>query len=730
MFDADRPIQNSSEDRLGRTEFAKYLARCLIDHQDPQSLVVGLYGDWGVGKTSIINLVLEELQVASSSLIEEEQPIILSFSPWSYSGQRKMIESFFRRLSAVLRDSEHLKNKERILFLLELYVSYFTGKAPPEVLRERTLWEKLTFRKSKPMQGWESGRDLTLVKAELNELLSQESCKIIIIIDNIARLYDYEIKEIFQIVKSMGNYNKTSYLLSMNKEYIIDKLNMMEGMGTEELIEKIVQLPFEIPPIAHQDVEAILADRISSVLHLVPQGTWHNEYWAEIYYGALKYFFENCRDITRYINTLSFSYPRVRDTVNPVDFFALTAIEIFLPKVYAGIRDNKDLFTDLMDSVYLTSKIELEKEKARCDEILSRDETSSHDMLLELVMRLFPRVRQIYQPHTHLHYSSATARKEKRVCSPDLFEAYFRLYMPSSQMPISEFKTVLSIASEREEFDHALTRLNQDNKIIKFLDLFDRKHIQDIPKSNISNIIAALLDNGDLFPEGINGPLSLDTPMHIHRIVHDLLQRINSPDQRFEIMQAAIANATKSIFILTHELQEQAREHSQDEDTYMPADCRDLTTSQLGSLKKLCVLRIEYWAKHGSLDEHPKLLPILNAWMSWGSEQKCRNYVDELSQRDRGIISFLSCILEDAINQAMTNYEKSVSWEKYIDEISFYIDPKRLEQHAVSLFEDAYFEKLREREQLALMIFLDLMKSKTEKTIPQTSPEDDNDLLV
>ncbi len=36
MFDADRPIQKSEQDRLGRTVFAKSLARCILDHKNTE----------------------------------------------------------------------------------------------------------------------------------------------------------------------------------------------------------------------------------------------------------------------------------------------------------------------------------------------------------------------------------------------------------------------------------------------------------------------------------------------------------------------------------------------------------------------------------------------------------------------------------------------------------------------------------------------------------------------
>lgn len=725
MFDADRAITTSSQDRLGRAQFARYLARCLLDHTDPDSIVVGLYGGWGSGKTSVINLIVEELNAAGNNMLDEERPIILNFSPWSYSGQHQLIYSFFLRLLSVLKEAKNLKNQERIIYLLELYISFFSEKPLPKTMQPKRSWlHNLTHRQQDDIHGWESGRDLTQVKAELNALLRKEKCRVIIIIDNISRLYDYEIKQMFQIVKSMGDYVNTSYLLAFDKQHVINAVNKLDGSGGEEYVEKIVQLPFDIPPITQQDIEPILVDRLSEVVASVPEDAWNNEYWADIYYSSLRYFFTNCRDITRYINTLSFGYPRLKDIVNPVDFFALTAVEVFLPNVYNGIRDNKDLFTDLLDNVYLPDKMTLEKEKIRCDEIFARDSGFPNDVLLDLMIRLFPRLRHIYQPEIPSYHSAAIARKMKRMCSPDLFDTYFRLSMTSGSMPVGEFKTIMALAQNAVEFDHALMRLNQDERVIKFLDLFNNKTIRKIPKENISAIVAALIDNGDLFPIGTGaGPLSLDTPMRIHRIIHALLRRFPDTEHRFNIMQDAINQSTKSIFIIVHELREQSREHLEHEDTFLPLEYRDVTPEELTKLRHLCVNRIEYWAKHGSLASHPKILPILYAWRDWGNPDDCSNYVSELTKTDQGIIAFLSAVLDKAITEAMTRYEKNLSWEKYLEDINDFIPPKTLEEHARILFENEYFEKLREREQLSLMIFLDLMKAETKKEIRKTTAD-------
>src|SRR3990167_5924943 len=720
MFDADRPITMSSQDRLNRATFAKYLARSILDHHHPESFVIGLYGGWGVGKTSIINMMIEELNFAASNILDEEKPIILNFSPWSYSGQNQLIYSFFRRLSSTLRNVPKLKNADRIIYLLELYVSFFTHKPVPKQLRSNRLWfVQFISQQSNEAYGWEFGRDLTLVKAELNELLCQQKRKIVIVIDNISRLYDYEIKQIFQIVKSMGDYVNTTYLLAFDKTQVIQAINHVDHGGGKEFVEKIIQLPFEVPPIMRQDIESILADRLHDIIKTIPEEVWNNEYWADIYYGALKFFFENCRDITRYVNTLQFSYARLRDIVNPVDFFTLTAIEVFLPQVYFGIRDNKDLFTDLLDNVYEFDEKQIQKDQLRCDEILSRGEHVSREVLLELLLRLFPRLRRIYQPDIVIHHSKSVARKLRRICSQDLFDTYFRLSMQTGQIPESEFETILSLANEEALFDQALTRLNQDERILKFLDQLDSKIIHKLPRNHISVIVSALLDNGDLFPQGMHNLLSLDTSMRIHRIIHGLLQRFKKVDERFSILQTAIDKANKSICILVQELKEQSREHLEEEDTFLPLEFRDLTPEQLSLLYKLTITKIESWAQNGRLAEHPRILTILYAWRDWGDPEHCQRFVEDMVQSDRGLIALLMAALDKPITAAMSEYERNPAWEIYLDNISAFIPIEKIAAHAKLLFEDPYFEKLREREQLSLMIFLDLIKATTVKTIPR-----------
>lgn len=58
---ADNPITSKSSDRLGRANVAAILADEIRSLDASQGVVAGILGPWGSGKTSLVNLVCEQL---------------------------------------------------------------------------------------------------------------------------------------------------------------------------------------------------------------------------------------------------------------------------------------------------------------------------------------------------------------------------------------------------------------------------------------------------------------------------------------------------------------------------------------------------------------------------------------------------------------------------------------------------------------------------------------------
>ena len=53
----DEPISSPGEDRLNRIQFAEHLADVLFEHEGNKCMVVAINGEWGCGKSSILNLI-------------------------------------------------------------------------------------------------------------------------------------------------------------------------------------------------------------------------------------------------------------------------------------------------------------------------------------------------------------------------------------------------------------------------------------------------------------------------------------------------------------------------------------------------------------------------------------------------------------------------------------------------------------------------------------------------
>jgi len=91
MFQTDQPITKCSEDKLGRVSFAESLAQAILSYKSEECIVLGLFGSWGSGKTSLINMCLECINKSVDSYLKKEKPIVIKFNPWNYSGQQQLI---------------------------------------------------------------------------------------------------------------------------------------------------------------------------------------------------------------------------------------------------------------------------------------------------------------------------------------------------------------------------------------------------------------------------------------------------------------------------------------------------------------------------------------------------------------------------------------------------------------------------------------------------------------
>lgn len=93
----DDPIQTVADDRLRRAPVARRAAQLIAaNHSEQSSVVYGLEGPWGSGKSSVIALIAEYLTESPASKWR-----IVPFTPWATSGTEGLFSEFFAALSTL-----------------------------------------------------------------------------------------------------------------------------------------------------------------------------------------------------------------------------------------------------------------------------------------------------------------------------------------------------------------------------------------------------------------------------------------------------------------------------------------------------------------------------------------------------------------------------------------------------------------------------------------------------
>lgn len=177
---ADRPSSDPQDDLFGHARFAEILANGICRYPGNDGLVLALYGPWGSGKSTVLSYVRHFLEQRP----EAEQPAIVTFNPWWFSGQENLARAFLGQMQAVL-PAKNAKFKklgdllgdfaEGVGGLVDLR-SGMTGGAGSKIGK---LVGMITKRKPK---------DVPALKSEISKILRDAQTRILVIIDDIDRL--------------------------------------------------------------------------------------------------------------------------------------------------------------------------------------------------------------------------------------------------------------------------------------------------------------------------------------------------------------------------------------------------------------------------------------------------------------------------------------------------------------------------------------------------------------
>ncbi|MCP1613546.1 hypothetical protein J2848_005242 [Azospirillum lipoferum] len=349
----DRPIATATEDRLGRSEFVARLARALVTPTGRASgVVIGLNGPWGSGKSSILNLLAEECGAAAKRE-NRPAPVVVRFDPWLVSGRDDLVSRFIKELNAEIRKvgTAHPEIKATLLELANRLAVYgkdlsagvgwlLFGNVPLGGTFMSGLFQFIAAL---------TGRVTTLdaQRETVRKCLAGVPVPIIVLIDELDRVEDAEVRTVAQLVRAVADFPGISYLLAYDRVRVVEALGDKNVDRGAAYLEKIVQLEVRVPSSLSEEIGKLLDEALQRLADL---GVLPAQWSADTRFVTLRHVLvpsvlPTPRDLRRATGMFAVLVGMLRREIDWVDLLGYSVLLAKMPRVVDAIQRRPEAFT-------------------------------------------------------------------------------------------------------------------------------------------------------------------------------------------------------------------------------------------------------------------------------------------------------------------------------------------------------------------------------------------------
>lgn len=406
-FDSDAPIKGSDKDLFNMgglvDRIVNYIAFTDV-HEAAFSM--GLVGEWGDGKTSLMNLVEGAIHKNHKDFI------IVHFNPRASKKADFIQEDFLESLKSSLAQLH--SGIERTIDKYAVALDAIPG-IPPLVS------------KGLELLNLQSDKERDLKRDDLKKAIIDIDRRIVVLVDDLDRLTGEELIEVMKVLDTNGAFPNMVFLTSFDKNYVNTVLHNYLKLGNQKrnYTDKYFTVEIRIP--LHPSFR--LLNYLVKILKGACEKGFIEKDVDQIEEETRKqapYIFKRLhtiRDIKRFANQFLYDYAEIQRDVHFRDYFLLELIKFAHPDEYKAIHELKFIHrgqTSFLspssdDLLYLSE--DLFPKKNRAGDIIKEPffKPESIDILIEL----FPE---------EANYRNWYAGRYSRVYCVSSFEHYFYNY--------------------------------------------------------------------------------------------------------------------------------------------------------------------------------------------------------------------------------------------------------------------------------------------------------------
>lgn len=525
----DRPILGKEADQLGRASFAGQISAQIQSLPLEESFVLAINGPWGSGKSSVLSMVAEDL------LESEPETICFTFNPWLFSSQEELIGRFFEDLATRLVNGMGKKLKKAGKAINE-YLDMLKPAAGLPLIGTQvdgvTKVVGLAATALSAASGAPRG-SLSEKREQINDLLLKVGRRIVVMIDDIDRLEPNEVREIFRLVRLVGDFPGIVYLLSFDRTTVEGLLSQEPGAGRRYL-EKIVQLPYDLPEPDGAALERVLLSALNAA---VGDHSPAPERWPDLYAFCLRPLFTTPREIRRYTAVLPVAIQNLVQEVCLEDLLLLEAVRLLLPEVHQLIAGSADVlsahdYTDLD-----TKGRQVKRLKAAYDQLIERAGVHG-DTIRHTLRTLFPQTEAVSGNTHHAGWERASWRTRRRVAHYDVLRTYLQRTLPADQLAFDLVERVVHSPGLAKGDVDRLAGSDLEG-LFRRLEDYEGK----MPVSELVELGVLLMSAFPRLPTERDGFLQPPREIVLTRVLLRMLRPLETPPQVAEIVEALIDRA-------------------------------------------------------------------------------------------------------------------------------------------------------------------------------------------
>ena len=357
----DKPIENNSDDKLKMSRYGNVLSNFIKASDTP--LTVGLQGEWGTGKTSMLYMLLEHFKsenIATSWVNTWEYSMFRSSGETTPAILKGMLTNLKLSCESEGKWTIEEKSKDSVKKVFK-----FLGNVANQVISNQTgvdIKDAASNNEASREQAEiaEIKKEIALIIAKLIEDTNNDYKKVVFLVDDLDRIPPEQAVEVLESLKNLFDVPNCVFVLAIDYDVVVKGLESKFGKKTEEnerefrsFFDKIIQVPFSMPTGTY-DMGNLLSEKLISLNIVIPDDL--NDSYSNVVKYTIGY---NPRSLKRYIN--SFSLLRslrnsdfeedasdfgdnAPDSEDDLILFAMIGVQISYPKIFRLITQMSDIY--------------------------------------------------------------------------------------------------------------------------------------------------------------------------------------------------------------------------------------------------------------------------------------------------------------------------------------------------------------------------------------------------